>query len=68
MKKNIGSVDKVVRLVLALVGILLAFTKVVTGTWAIIVLIIAAVLIVTSLIGYCPLYVLLGINTLKKKE
>jgi len=68
MKKNVGSVDKVIRLVLALIIIILAFVHVITGIWAIVLLILSAVLILTSLFSYCPLYVPFGINTSKKKE
>jgi hypothetical protein len=68
MKRNMGNVDKVIRLVLALIGIIIALAKVVTGTWATIVLIISAILIITSLLRYCPLYVPFGINTSKKNK
>jgi Inner membrane protein YgaP-like, transmembrane domain len=68
MKKNMGSVDKTIRLLLALVIVILAFTKVITGVWAIVLLILALVFVVTSLLGLCPLYLPFGINTNKKKE
>ena len=68
MKKNMGSTDKTVRLVGALVIVVLAFAKVITGTWAVVLLILAAVFVITSLVGFCPLYLPFGINTGKKKE
>lgn len=68
MKPNVGSIDKVIRLILAALGIVLYFTHVVTGTLGIIVLVIAVLLIVTSFIGFCPLYPILKLNTTKKKE
>jgi hypothetical protein len=68
MKKNMGSIDKVIRLVLALIIIILAFTKVVTGTWATVLLILSAVFILTSLFSFCLLYAAFGISTRKKKE
>jgi K+-transporting ATPase A subunit len=68
MKKNMGNIDKAIRLLIAVVIIVLFYTKVVTGILAIILLILAAVFIVTSLIGSCPLYLPFGINTCKKKE
>ncbi len=68
MKKNMGSTDKTVRLVAALVIVVLAFAKVITGTWAVVLLILAAVFVITSLVGFCPLYLPFGINTGKKKE
>jgi len=68
MKKNMGSVDKAVRLLVALVVLVLALTQVITGTLAIILLILAGVFVLTSLVSFCPLYTFLGINTGKKKE
>ena len=68
MKKNLGSTDKIIRLLAAALILILAFAKVITGTWAIILFILAAVLVLTSLINFCPLYTVLGLDTSKKKE
>jgi len=68
MKKNIGGTDKVIRLLVAALILILAFAKVLTGTLAIILSILAVVFVLTSLINFCPLYTVLGINTNKKKE
>ena len=67
MKSNMGNVDKVIRIVMALVIIVLYFTKVITGTWAIVLLILAGIFIVTSLFSFCPVYFPFGINTGKKE-
>lgn len=67
MKKNMGTTDRVLRLLAAAVMLVLYFTGVVTGTLAIILLVFTAVFILTSLVSFCPLYPLLGINTCKKK-
>ena len=67
MKSNMGTIDKVVRILIALVFIALYFTNVVSGTLGIILLVLAGVFILTSLISFCPLYLPLGINTGKKK-
>ncbi len=67
MKTNIASIDKVIRIVLALVFAVLFFAKVVTGTFGIVLLVLAAVLVLTSILGFCPLYWPFGIST-KKKE
>ena len=67
MKKNMGSTDKTIRLVAALVIVILAFAKVITGVLAIVLLILAAVFVITSLVSFCPLYLPFGINTGKKK-
>jgi len=63
-----GSIDKAIRLLIALLIVILAFTHVITGTLAIVLIILAAVFVLTSLISFCPLYWPFGINTGKKKE
>ena len=63
-----GIIDRVVRIVIALVFIGLYFTNVITGTLAIVLLVLAGVFILTSLISFCPLYWPLGINTGKKRN
>jgi hypothetical protein len=66
MKKNMGTIDRVIRILLALVVIVLYLTGNITGIAATILGILALVFIVTSLIGFCPLYVLFKISTIKK--
>jgi hypothetical protein len=66
MKANMGTADKLLRLLAAIVLILLFFTKQLTGTAGIIALVIAGVFLLTSLISFCPLYKLFGISTCKK--
>ena len=68
MKKNMGTVDKVIRVLVAVFVLILYFTHVITGTFAVILLILAGILVVTSLIGFCPLYALVGLNTVKKVQ
>lgn len=68
MKTNVGSTDKVVRLALAIVLIVLFYKGIFSVILGIVALIVAFVLTLTSLIGFCPLYTLFGINTAKKKE
>ncbi|MDF1520752.1 MAG: DUF2892 domain-containing protein [Brevefilum sp.] len=65
MKKNMSSTDKIIRLVLAALIAVLYFTNVISGTWAIILGVLAVILLVTGLVGVCPLYKLLGISTNK---
>jgi hypothetical protein len=67
MKKNMGLIDKVVRILVAIVVIALYFTNVISGVLAIILLIFAGVFILTSLLGFCPLYIPFGLNTGKKE-
>lgn len=68
MKANMGSADKLIRLLLAIVLILLFYFEVLTDTLGIVALIVALLLTVTSLINFCPLYPIFKINTAKKKE
>jgi hypothetical protein len=68
MKKNVGSIDKVVRILIAVVIAVLFFTKVITGVLGIILIVLAAIFVITSLISFCPLYLPFGINTGKKKK
>jgi uncharacterized membrane protein len=67
MKKNMGSADKTIRVFIAAIVALLYFTGVITGTLAIVLMILALVFVITSLISFCPLYPILGINTRKKE-
>ncbi len=68
MKVNIGSSDKLARLGIALALIILFYFEIVTGTLGLIAIILAFVLAITSLVNFCPIYAILGINTSKKKE
>jgi hypothetical protein len=68
MKKNIGSVDRIARIIIAAIIAILYFTNTITGIFGITLLIIAAVLLLTSFINFCPLYFLFGINTSKTKS
>ncbi len=67
MKKNIGITDKWIRILIALVILILYAFSIITGTLAMVLLIIGIILLFTTLIGFCPLYTLFGINTNKKK-
>lgn len=68
MKKNMGTIDRVVRVVIALVIAILFFTHIISGTLGIILLVAAGVFALTSLISFCPLYPLVGINTCPKEK
>jgi hypothetical protein len=68
MKKNVGSIDKVIRILIALVIVILAFANVITGVLAIVLLVLAGILVLTSLISFCPIWRVLGISSAKKQE
>lgn len=66
MKTNMGSADRIIRILLAVVFAALYFTGTVTGTFGIVLLVLGGVFLATSAIGFCPLYTLVGVNTCKK--
>ena len=68
MKKNMGSVDKTVRILVAIIIAGLYFGNQISGTVAIILLVLAGVFILTSFVSYCPLYSPFGLSTRKKEK
>jgi hypothetical protein len=68
MKKNMGTIDRIIRILLAIVIIILYITGSITGFAAIILGILAIVFIITSMIGFCPLYVPFKISTIGKSK
>ncbi len=66
MKRNMGTLDRSIRLVLVVLVAVLYFTNVISGAWAIVLGILAVVFLITSLVGVCPLYLPFGISTRKK--
>ena len=68
MKKNMGTIDKMARILVAAIIVVLFFLGVIEGTLAIVLLVFAGVFVLTSLISVCPLYPLVGMDTTKKKE
>lgn len=63
MKKNMGSADRIIRIVAAIVFAVLYFTGTVTGTLGIVLIVLGGIFMLTSLVGFCPLYALFGIKT-----
>lgn len=61
-----GTVDRVIRVLLAVVVLILYLTGNITGLAATILGVIAVIFVVTSIIGFCPLYVPFKISTIKK--
>jgi hypothetical protein len=68
MKKNVGSIDRMIRLILALVIVILFLSNIIQGTWGIVLLVLAGIFVLTSLFSFCPLYVLFGMSTCSKKK
>jgi len=67
MKKNMGRMDRTIRIVIALAIVLLWYFGVLTGTVAYILLAVVASLVLTSFVSFCPLYTLVGVNTCKRE-
>jgi hypothetical protein len=68
MKPNMGNIDRIVRVLLAAVFAYLYFGGVVTGTLGLILVILGGVFLLTSIVSFCPLYTLVGINTCPRKQ
>ncbi len=68
MKKNMGSIDKIIRLVIAIIIGVLYFTETVSGALGIVLLVLAGIFVLTSFVSFCPLYAPFGINTCSVKE
>ena len=67
MKPNMGGTDRIIRLIVAAIAVALYFTGTLTGTLGIIALEVAAVFAVTSVVSFCPLYTIFGLNTCSVK-
>ena len=68
MKKNMGNLDRIVRILFALAMAIFYFSNIITGVLGIVLLIVAGVFVLTSLVSFCPLYTLIGFNTCKSKK
>jgi hypothetical protein len=68
MKRNMGNADRIVRILIAAAIAVLSFLGVIRGTLNIVLVVIAVILLLTSLLGVCPLYFPFKISTNKKKQ
>ena len=68
MKKNMGTVDKTVRIIIAAVVAGLYYAGTISGTLGIVLLVLAGVFVLTSLVSFCPLYTLVGVSTCPNKQ
>ena len=66
MLKNVGSADRVIRLLIAVLVLVLYLTDQISGVAAIILGVVALILLATSLVGFCPIYYSLKWKTIKK--
>ena len=67
MKPNMGTTDRIVRILIAAIVATLYLTHTITGTLGIVLLVLAGVFVLTSLVSFCPLYTIFGIKTCKTK-
>ena len=68
MTTNVGSFDRILRIVLALVFVGLYFSGTVTGTVGLVLVILGAVFLLTAVLGWCGLYTIFGISTCPVKK
>ncbi len=68
MKRNMGSADRIIRVIVALIFATLYFTGTVTGTLGIVLVALSGVFLLTSIVSFCPLYLPLGISTCPKEK
>lgn len=67
MTKNMGSADRIIRVIIAAIVGILYFTGTISGTLGIVLLVLAGIFVLTSVISFCPLYAPFGIKTCKIK-
>ena len=68
MKKNMGTIDRTIRILLAIAVLVLYLSKLISGTAAIILGIFAVIFFLTGLVAFCPLYMPFKISTRKKEK
>ncbi len=68
MKSNLGSPDKIIRILIAVAVLVLYLTHVISGTLGIVLLVVGGVLALTAIINFCPIYFVLGLRTNKKEK
>lgn len=68
MKVNMGSADRIIRVILAVIFSALYFTGTVPGTLGLVMTVAAVVFLLTSFIGFCPIYKIFGASTISKNS
>ena len=68
MKKNVGTPDRIIRLILAVIIATLFYTGTISGISGIVLVVLAVVFFITSLVSFCPLYAIFGLSTCAVKE
>jgi len=68
MKSNVGSTDKIIRIIIAIVALYAAYTGMAASPWNYVLYVVAAIMVFTSVMGCCPLFSIFGVNTCKIKK
>lgn len=68
MKKNMGSADRIIRIIIAAIIGYLFYAEIISGTLGVVLLILAAIFLLTSFVNFCPLYAPFGFSTCKGKR
>lgn len=68
MKKNMGTIDRVIRIIIAIAAITLFFTDIVGGVLGIVLMVVSGIFVVTSMVSFCPLYSIFGLRSNKKPQ
>lgn len=68
MKRNMGISDRAIRVTIALLILVLIYSGTLSGAWAIVLGTLGGIFVLTSIMGFCPLYILFGVNTCPAKK
>lgn len=68
MKRNVGGIDRIARIVIGIVLLVVGLAAPIGMTWQVVALVIAAVALVTATVRFCPANAILGINTCELEE
>ncbi|RUA07060.1 MAG: DUF2892 domain-containing protein [Flavobacteriia bacterium] len=68
MKKNVGSLDKIIRIIIALVAFYFAYDGQVESPWNWVLYAVGTIMLLTALLGTCPIFSILGMSTCKNKK
>lgn len=65
--KNIGKIDRIIRIIVALSAVSLYYTDILPSFWGILAVALASIFLITSLVSFCPVYSAIGLNTCNEK-
>lgn len=68
MKHNMTLTDRIIRVIIAVVISVLYISNMITGAWAILLMVLSIIFLLTSFINFCPLYTILGIRKWERKS